>query len=251
VVRGGQSQPGDLDVAIAAVRAAVQAATQAREEPLNPRAKSVAADLVTEADGRAERAAAAVIKAHRPDDGILGEEGTRSAGERRWLIDAIDGTVAFASGLPGWCAAVALTHGDATSVAAVLDGTTNELHTAAAQDGPGDTIRRGRDLQHAHVATFFRQDRLVLPGVRDTARALLDRAGLIRHAGPGSLELAWIAQGRLDAWVQPNADPWDWLPGALLVTQAGGEARVIDTTPTPWYLAGAPELLDELQRLLR
>ena len=61
------------------------------------------------------------------------------------------------------------------------------------------------------------------PGVRESAHALLDRAGLLRHAGPGTLELAWVAAGRLDAWVQPDTDPWDWLPGALLVTEAGGD----------------------------
>ena len=43
----------------------------------------------------------------------------------------------------------------------------------------------------------------------------------------GSLELAWVAAGRLDAWIQPDTDPWDWLPGALLVTEAGGVARVV------------------------
>ena len=84
-----------------------------------------------------------------------------------------------------------------------------------------------RPLDEAHVATFFRRDRLVLPGVRETAHALLDRAGLLRHAGPGTLELAWVAAGRLDAWIQPDTDPWDWLPGALLVTEAGGDARIV------------------------
>ena len=250
-MRPTQSSLRDLDVAIQAVHAAVRAARHARREPLNPRAKSVAADLVTEADARAEQAAATVIRAHRPEDGILGEEGTsRSGGDRRWVIDGIDGTVAFASGLPAWCSAVALEDGDGAAVAAVLDATTEELHTAERGARSVNRVRRARPLDDAHIATFVRRDRLVLPGVRVLAHRLLDRAGLVRHAGPGSLELAWVAGGRLDAWLQPDVDPWDWLPGALLVTQAGGEARVIQGE-TRWHIAGPHELVEELAGLLR
>ena len=60
-----------------------------------------------------------------------------------------------------------------------------------------------------------------------------------------------MAAGRLDAWIQPTVDPWDWLPGALLVTQAGGDARVIGYEGTAWHLAGHPDLLDELALALR
>jgi myo-inositol-1(or 4)-monophosphatase len=246
-----QSSHQDLDVAVEAVTAAVDAAVEARSEPLNPRAKSVAADLVTEADARAERAAAAVVRAHRPHDGILGEEGTSHAGAgRRWLIDGIDGTVAFASGVPAWCGAVALEDAGGPVVAAVLDATTRELHTARAGVESVNRVRRARPLDDAHVATFLRRDRLVLPGARAVGHRLLDRAGLLRHAGPGSLELAWVADGRLDAWIQPHVDPWDWIPGALLVTQAGGEARVVQAE-TRWHIAGPHELVEELVGLLR
>ncbi len=248
----GQSSEGDLAVAIAAVQAAARAAVQARSRPLNPRAKSVPADLVTEADAESEAAAVAVVREHRPDDGILGEEGTSThGGGRRWLIDGIDGTVAFANGIPGgWCSAVALEDERGTAVAAVLDPGAGELHTARRGAAGVNRVRQGRPLQDAHVATFLRQDRLVLPGVRETAHRLLDRCGLIRHAGPGSLELAWIAAGRLDAWIQPDADPWDWLPGALLVTQAGGEARVVEAG-VRWHIAGPAALVEELAGLLR
>src|SRR3954465_12110026 len=82
-VRDAQSRPDDVGVAVAAVQAAAHAAQQARSRPLNPRAKSVAADLVTEADAVAERAAAHTIAQHRPHDAILGEEGTNATGDER------------------------------------------------------------------------------------------------------------------------------------------------------------------------
>ena len=79
-------------------------------QPLQARAKSVSADLVTDADGKAEAAAVEILARERPDDAIQGEEGAdhTGTGDRRWWIDGIDGTVAFASRLNGWCSAVAL-----------------------------------------------------------------------------------------------------------------------------------------------
>jgi myo-inositol-1(or 4)-monophosphatase len=242
----------DLSIAVAATQAAVHAAQQARNAPLRARAKSVAADLVTDADAAAERAAAAVIRDHRPEDAIVGEEGTATnrTSTRRWYIDGIDGTVAFAGGLPGgWCAAVALEDEHGPKTAAVRDPR-DELY--AAERGQGATlngrplsVRAACPLDDAHVATFFRRDRLVAPGVREVAHDLLDHAGLIRHAGPGTLELAWVAAGRLDAWVQPETDPWDWLPGALLVTEAGGAAVTVQRR-SRWHVAGPSDLVDAI-----
>jgi myo-inositol-1(or 4)-monophosphatase len=273
------SQASDLDVATAAVIAAARAAQDARAAPLRPRTKGVAADVVTDADRAAEAAAVAILRRHRPRDGILGEEGTQTGGRgRRWVIDGVDGTVSFAGRLTGgWCSATALEDGRGPKTAAVYDPQARELHVA--ERGAGATVagvaaeaaaqttaealhrqtspaigepaparvRGPRRLDQAHVAVFLRQDRLVLPGVRDIAHALLDAAGLIRHAGPGSLELAWVAGGRLDAWIQPAVDPWDWLPGALLVTEAGGAARVVHAHGTRWHLAGHPDLLAEIE----
>jgi myo-inositol-1(or 4)-monophosphatase len=244
-----------MSTALNAARAAVEAARNARRAPLKPRAKGVSADLVTDADAAAEAAAVAVIRAAHPDDAILGEEEANHTGTtpRRWLVDGIDGTVAFADLRDGWCSAVALEDEHGPLAAAVQDPRGD---TYAAARGEGATLngepihlREPRPLNTAHVATFFRQDRLVAPGVRESAHALLDAAGLLRHAGPGSLELAWVAGGRLDAWVQPETDPWDWLPGALLVTEAGGEARVVHRG-TRWHVAGPSALVDAIVELL-
>jgi myo-inositol-1(or 4)-monophosphatase len=247
------TEQSDLSIAIVAAKAAFEAATAARAAPLRARAKSVSADLVTDADGMAEAAAVEVLRAQRPDDAIVGEEGAADAGvgARRWFIDGIDGTVAFASRIASWCSAVVLEDAGGPRVAAVWDGA--ELHTASRGEGarvdelPAQ-VRAGRRLAEAHVAAFFRQDRLVQPGVRAIAHRVLDHSGLLRHAGPGSLELAWVATGRLDAWIQPETDPWDWLPGALLVTEAGGVATTVERE-TRWHIAGSSAVVDELVAL--
>jgi myo-inositol-1(or 4)-monophosphatase len=253
----GQSPPDDLSVAIISAKAAAEAAAAARDDaPLRARAKSVSADLVTDADAKAEAAAVAVLSEHRPDDAIVGEEGTAETGvgTRRWWIDGIDGTVAFASGIPSWCSAVVLEDEHGPKATAVYDPATQELHTAARGQGAfcngrPSRVRAASSLLEAHVAVFLRQDRLVKPGVRERAHRLLDQTGLIRHAGPGTLELAWVAAGRLDAWIQPETDPWDWHPGALLVTEAGGEARVVQGQ-SRWHIAGSSTLVDALVALL-
>jgi fructose-1,6-bisphosphatase/inositol monophosphatase family enzyme len=62
-------------------------------------------------------------------------------------------------------------------------------------------------------------------------------AGMRVH-GSGSLELAWLAAGRVDAWLQFETAEWDWLPGALLVDEAGGASRRVDDAEGAWFVAG-------------
>ena len=137
--------------------------------------------------------------------------------------------------------------GDGPLAGAVVSPSTQEEFSAARGEGAGGLqVRTGRRLQDALVSTFL-DPRVLRP---DDFLALADAAALVRTVGAGSLELAWVAAGRIDAWAQRDTAPWDWLPGALLVTQAGGEARVIEHG-SRWHLAGHPALLDEIESALR
>jgi len=69
--------------------------------------------------------------------------------------------------------------------------------------------------------------------------------------GSGSLELAWLARGLLDVWLQRAVPPWDWLPGALIVTEAGGCAEVFPAFGSTWYAACGPKARDELLDIFR
>src|SRR6185312_13481729 len=69
--------------------------------------------------------------------------------------------------------------------------------------------------------------------------ALDGAVGVLRTGGAGSLDLAWVATGRLDAWIQRRPAPWDWWPGALLVREAGGTVMVDERG---WHVAGAPDV---------
>jgi fructose-1,6-bisphosphatase/inositol monophosphatase family enzyme len=245
----------DVDLAARAVRAGAEAAlAAARHGDLDVETKLSPADLVSRADTAAEAAVADVIRGERPDDALLGEEGASaaSANGRRWLVDGIDGTFNFLSGIPHWCVAVGLEEHGEPVAGAVFDPSAGELFLAgpgrpATVDGAPARVRTGRALEQASVATYLREDK---SRDRDAWLArIVDRSGVVRAGGAGTLELAWIAAGRVDAWAQPNVSHWDWVPGAALVRQAGGVARILDGDPA-WHLAGSPALVAELEKLV-
>jgi len=122
-----------------------------------------------------------------------------------------------------------------------------ELFSAARGEGAavgGAPLRVGSApaLADATVATFVdvrRRDGEIAAGTE----RLLREVGALRAVGCGSLELAWVAAGRLGGWVQADVEPWDWHPGALLVVEAGGVARVAGR----WHVAcGGAALCDEV-----
>jgi myo-inositol-1(or 4)-monophosphatase len=245
----------DLEVAVALVRAAGGAVRAATGRPVVAEAKTAATDVVTAADHAAEEAMVEILRAERPEDGILGEEGASAdaaAGGRCWVLDALDGTLNFATGLGPYCCAAALVEDDRALAVAVLDPVGGRLWTAAAGEGAhadGAPIRaRGPErLEDAILATYAHPDRKGRPGVLAAFGDLVARAGMLRIIGSGTLDLAWVAEGRLHGWVQPGVEPWDWFPGALLVAEAGGVEAEARRDGTPWRIAAAnPALLEQI-----
>jgi myo-inositol-1(or 4)-monophosphatase len=246
----------DLELAARAVRAGAAAALGAARggAALDVRAKGSPSDLVSLADTAAEEAIATLLRAERPGDAILGEEGASArGGERRWLIDGIDGTFNFLAGIPHWCVAVGLEDDGAPTAGAVYDPSADELFLG----GPGRpttvngapvAVRTGRTLAQSAVATYLRADKAQDRGA--TLARLVDHVGIVRAGGAGTLELAWVAAGRVDAWAQPNVSAWDWVPGAALVANAGGRITVLDGEPA-WHVAGPAELVEALAALVR
>jgi myo-inositol-1(or 4)-monophosphatase len=247
----------DRDLAEQAVRAGAEQALALAGGDLDVRAKSGSGDLVCAADHASEEAIVALLRAARPDDAITGEEGSAVSGAaRRWLVDGLDGTVNFLRGIPQWCIAVVLEESGDPLACAVLDPVRDELYSAARgegahRDGAALRVRAGAPLHEAVVSSFLRADKLRGSAAIDGFGPLLGAPAALRMGGAGSLELAWVAAGRIDAWAQPNVDSWDWLPGRLLVEEAGGRTAVIDGDPLTWYLAAAPGTFDELRGLLQ
>jgi len=253
-------QLSDVAVAEAAARAAAAVAFERHGATVRVTAKDAPTDVVSEVDRAAEAAAVAVIARERPDDGYLGEEGAeRAAGAaaRTWIIDALDGTMNYLLGLQGWCAAVALEDEHGPLAAAVYDPVRGELFTAGRGDGAAcngaplhiDATDGPQTLDEAVIATFLHAPKRDLPGVAATLQRVLEQAGSVRITGSGTLELAYVAAGRLHGWIQPATFRWDWVPGALLVIEAGGRAERTTTT-LDWCIAAANPALHNALRAL-
>ena len=190
--------------------------------------KSSPTDVVTAADRAVEALLVTALAEARPDDGLLGEEGGRSAGSTgvRWVIDPIDGTVNYLYGIPQWAVSIGVEDDDGTAVGVVFDPAKDELWRAVR--GRGATLNGAplrcstvTDLGQALVGTGFGYDArrraaqsLVLPD-------LLPRVRDIRRLGAGSLDLCSVAAGRLDAYYEQGLSPWDLSAGGLIAHESG------------------------------
>jgi fructose-1,6-bisphosphatase/inositol monophosphatase family enzyme len=248
----------DAELAAALVGEAGRLAARMRERGLTGEEKTSVSDLVTAADRAAEEFVVAVLRRARPDDGILGEEGAdqESRSGRTWVIDPVDGTYNFVSGLQYWCSAVALHGGDGPIVGAVHQPSAGEIWLG----GRGlPTTRNGQPvapiedhpLAVISFATYIHPNTLSDPDVLEPFLAMTEGAATPRVLGSGSVDLANVAAGRIGAWAQHSCPDWDWLPGQALVEAAGGTTDVIEHRRHRWHLAGGPRAVSELrQRLL-
>lgn len=199
-----------------------------------------AADRAVEAELRARIAAAF------PQDAILGEEGGRTGGATgfTWVIDPIDGTMPFLSGLPHWCVAVALASPAGTEAAATFVPATGELFTAARGRGAfldGQRLRIPPGLGLGHRMTAIgASHRTARAHVASVVAGLMAAGGIFYRSGSGALMLAEVAAGRLAGYYEPHMHPWDCLGGLLLVAEAGGRVREVD--PARMLAAGGPAL---------
>jgi myo-inositol-1(or 4)-monophosphatase len=220
-------------------------------------AKSSATDLVSDADREAERAIRELLEAERPDDGLVGEEGSRQRAEsgRRWIVDPLDGTINFLYGFPAWAVSVALEDADGLAVGVVHCPVIGETFRAVRDEGAflGDRrlhVREPVSLDRALVATGFSYEPPRRAIQADVMRELLPRARDIRRAGAASLDLSWLAAGRLDAYFERGLHSWDWAAGRLLVEEAGGSVEWLEDDWPGMVAASGPDLLAELRGFL-
>jgi myo-inositol-1(or 4)-monophosphatase len=161
------------------------------------------------------------------------------------IIDPVDGTFNFVSGLPAWCSAIALLDGQTTLLGAVYQATTEELWVGGL-DHPttlnGQPLPRlvDRPLADVAISTYLHPTRVTDIELRDGLLRSIAAAASVRIIGSGSVELAAVAAGRLGVWLHADTLSWDWLPGAALVEHAGGHIEVFEHGGHRWHLAGPP-----------
>ncbi len=200
--------------------------------------KTSGTDMVSEMDRAAETLIVKGILAERPDDAILGEEtGARDGTSGvRWVIDPLDGTTNYLYRHPTWSVSVGVEVDGTVEVGVVAVPGHREVFTAVRGQGAwlnGDPIAvtGETDLARALIGTGFgygagrrgRQAEVLphlLPKVRD-----------IRRNGVASLDLCWVACGRLDGYFEAGGQPWDVAAGLLIATEAGATASGLDGGP--------------------
>ena len=221
-------------------------------------------DFVSHADRDVETLLRREIAAAYPEDAFLGEETAASfAGplDRCWIVDPIDGTHNFLRGVPYWNVAIGYVEQGRTRIGIVFDPVHDELYRAqrgggAWCDHDGETNRlqaaATSEVPGAFVA-LGHHDRA--PSERHLAirRRMMELGMSMRNFGSGALQLAHVAAGRLDGFIELELSVWDAIGALLVVEEAGGRAAPFMPSPITTKalcVAGAPGIFEHLAELV-
>ena len=214
------------------------------------RVKKSQTDPTTQADMVGEVKLRSIIEKVRPDDGILGEEGTekQSKNKFRWVFDPIDGTVNYLYRIPHWAVCIAGEKFQNNQwipiIGVVYDVMRDELFAAVKGEGAylnnlKIKVSKKETISQALIATEFsyipdnrsKQVQIlvnILPQIRD-----------IRSNGSSALDICWVAMGRFDGFYESELQRWDWSAAAVILKEAGGVIspykKGVIAAPKPLY----------------
>lgn len=219
-------------------------------------------DVVSEADLNTELLIKARMAEAFPEDAFLGEETGVTAfapGQGIWVVDPIDGTQPFVSGLSSWCVSIAYMREGRVQFGMVFAPVRDELFAGglsypATLNGQPVKRHAGKSLREGITGTGY-NTRLGIEAFMRPFEGLLRAGGMFYRDGSGALMLCDVAAGRLLGYIEPHINSWDCL-GAIGVIEAAG-LRVNDflagdglTKGNP-IIAGIPEVYDDLLALSR
>jgi myo-inositol-1(or 4)-monophosphatase len=212
-----------------------------RQGPQRIERKSTHFDLVTEADVASQELILGVIRARFPDDGILAEEegGSRNGSSGAvWIVDPLDGTTNFAHRYPAFAVSIGMWVNGRPELGVVQDVVREHTYWGAVGQGAWINqdhrlqVSQTGDLQESLVATGFPYSRAINPdnNMAEYGHIVMCAQG-VRQAGSAALELALLADGRLDGYWEGHLSSWDYAAGVLLVSEAGGRVTGYDGQP--------------------
>lgn len=220
-----------INIAVEAARAAGNIIVRAMKRLDNVKiAEKQPNDFVTEVDQRVEQEIISIIKKAYPSHGILGEESGEIPGDDyQWIIDPLDGTRNFIHGFPHFAISIAVSYKNKLEHGVIYDPVRQELFTASRGKGAHLNERRIRVSQRKHLGecllgTGFAyrhatHDHTIPSRI---LQGIIPVCGDIRRAGAATLDLAYVACGRLDGFWELGLHLWDIASGILLVKEAGG-----------------------------
>ncbi|MEX2287111.1 MAG: inositol monophosphatase family protein [Planctomycetaceae bacterium] len=197
------------------------------------------ADLVTEADVAAQEAIVAIIRGRYPDHNLLGEENLSRFEHDSpycWIIDPLDGTSNYVHHFPFYAVSIGLSRNRELRLGAIYDPNREEMFSAIR--GHGARLN-GKRIHPTKVATL--SESLVVASLpvgssRDDPAVMrflqvLPNVQSVQRTGSASLNLAYVAAGRIEAFWSSSLKPWDVAAGAVIVEEAGGRLSKMDGTP--------------------
>ncbi|MGZ4596410.1 MAG: inositol monophosphatase family protein [Actinomycetes bacterium] len=230
-----------------------------RPASLRVSSKSTDTDPVTEMDQASERLLVERIRAVRPDDGFLGEEGAAVEGTSgvTWVMDPIDGTVNYLYSIPAYAVSVGVRYDSEVVAGAVVNPVTDEVWTArrghgARLNGEPIVVNPAPDLAMALIATGFGYDAARRARQADVLRQLVPQIRDVRRAGSAALDLCGVACGRVDGYYEVGLNPWDLAAGGLIATEAGAIVQGLRgrAAGEGMVVAAPPGLFEPLEQLL-
>ena len=225
-------------------------------------------DFVSMADKRAEQTIVEELRNARPDWGLLLEESGEIAGDPtkpRWIVDPLDGTTNFLHGIPHFAISIAVEERKADGRGEISHGL---VYQPLSDESYWAEKGRGAWLQDRRLRVSARRhldEALIGTGIPHLGRGTTESWGKIyaavapevcgiRRFGAATLDLAWVAAGRLDGFWEDDLDIWDTAAGMLLVKEAGGfitDYRGSDRSfERREYLAANGELHSKLHKLV-
>ncbi|GBE29566.1 MAG TPA: inositol monophosphatase [Bacteroidetes bacterium] len=225
-------------------------------------------DFVSHADREAENQLRAGLLELLPESSVMAEEMSpeERGGKWRWIVDPIDGTANYLTGLPVYCICVALEDRRSNPeffgpivIGVVGQPGMNAMYDAYAGGGARKNslpiqVADHRPLQNCTIATAFPFRRRELMGdYLKLFQSIYPRIADIRRVGSAAADLCWVADGTFDGYFEMNLKPWDVAAGSIIIKEAGGQTSDWWGNPvceTGWVLAGGENVYCALRQII-
>lgn len=222
--------------------------------------KSTGTDMVTEMDEASERLIVERLLGARPDDGMLGEEGTdvRGTSGVRWIVDPLDGTTNYLYGHTGCNVSIAAEVDGRLEVGVVVDIIANEVFVGVRGEGatrngvPMPQLPAPPDLDGALIATGFGYEPVRRIAQAELLGRIIGQLRDVRRMGAAATDLCSVAAGRVDAYYERGLAAWDHSAGSVIAMACGARVTGLDD-PAPsddFVVAAHPDLHGPLTELL-
>jgi myo-inositol-1(or 4)-monophosphatase len=219
-------------------------------------------DVVSEADLNVEILIRDRLKARFPEDGFLGEETGRSeveTGAGMWVVDPIDGTQPFISGMSAWCVSIAFVLNGIVEMGFVYAPAREELfvgkrNAVATLNGHPISVSKAASFADGILGIGY-SSRLAPEVFLEMFGRVLHARGTFYREGSGALTLCYVACGRLIGYVEQHINSWDCLGAVAVIEASGGRVSDFMANEGLWHgnplVAGPPDLYPLLAALLK